>query len=208
MRDRRRAFALPGSSHDRLVRTLLRLLPAAVGAIFAVMIIAPLFPHGEISFLLDRSKVATTQQRLKVTKAMYRGEDNKGRPFSLTAGSAIQPSASQQLVTMTDLDAHMLLGDGPATLTAPDGTYDFGKSLVSVTGPVDFRAANGYRLVTSGVAISLKDKTITGGGGVHGAIPAGTFQADRIIADLDERQITLDGHARLQMVPGKIRMQP
>jgi lipopolysaccharide export system protein LptC len=49
--------------------------------LLAVMVLAPLAPRGEISFLLDRTKVAVVQDRLKVVSAMYRGADNKGRTF-------------------------------------------------------------------------------------------------------------------------------
>ena len=39
-----------------------------------------------------------------------------------------------------------------------------------------------------------------------GAVPTGTFSADRIVADLGERTVTLEGNARLRMTPGKLRM--
>lgn len=205
-RDRRRYLARPGGGHDKLVRALMIGLPAAVGAVAAVMLVAPLFPRGEISFLLDRNKVATAEQRLKVEQAMYRGEDAKGRPFSLTAGQAAQTNPDAQLVTLSDLSARILLSDGPAELRAPDGVYDFGKSTVAVRGPVDFRASDGYRLSTSGVGIDMKAQHVTGAGGVTGAVPAGTFSAARIDADLDSRTITLSGRARLRMEPGKLKM--
>ncbi len=47
---------------------------------------------------------------------------------------------------------------------------------------------------------------VTGAGGVTGAIPAGTFSANRIVADLGERTVALEGNARLLMAPGKLRM--
>ena len=59
IRDRRRAFALPGSPLDKAIKLLAVGLPALVGAVAAAMLIAPLSPRGEVSFLLDRNKVAT-----------------------------------------------------------------------------------------------------------------------------------------------------
>jgi lipopolysaccharide export system protein LptC len=47
---------------------------------------------------------------------------------------------------------------------------------------------------------------IRGDAGVAGEVPAGTFSADRIEADLVARRLTLAGHARLTMIPGKLRM--
>jgi lipopolysaccharide export system protein LptC len=205
-RDRRRHFAAPGGTHDRLIRFLARALPAAVGLIAAVMILAPLSPRGEISFLLDRSKVAVTGERIRVDKAMYRGQDNAGRPFSLTAGNAVQSSSDTPVVEMNDLVARLLLSDGPAELTARKGDYNFDTGKVAVPGQVNFTAADGYRMTTSNVGIDLTARQVAGEGGVTGAVPTGTFSAQRISADLGERTVTLEGNARLRMTPGKIRM--
>lgn len=206
IRDKRRLWATPGGSHDRRVRLLAKWLPGAVGVVAAVMIVGPLFPRGEISFLLDRTKVAITDERVRVANAMYRGNDDQGRPFTVTAGKAAQVSVEDPLIRMDDLAARIRLSNGPAELTAKGGTYDYDAQLVNVSGPVNFAAADGYRMTTSNVAIDLKARRVIGSGGVTGAIPAGTFSADRIIADLEERSVTLDGHARLQMAPGKLRM--
>ncbi len=206
IRDQRRHWAAPGGSHDRTVRFLARWLPGAVGVVAALMIVGPLFPRGEISFLLDRKKVAVVKERLRVANAMYRGEDSQGRPFTVTAGSAVQVSARVPVVTMEQLVARIKLADGPAELSAAGGEYNYDKERIDVTGPVTFTAADGYRMTTANVGIDLKTRVATGGGGVTGAIPAGTFSADRIVADLGERTVTLDGHARLLMQPGKLRM--
>ena len=70
LRSRRQHFAAPGGSHDRMVRVLARVLPMGVGVIAALMIITPLSPRGEVSFLLDRNKVALIDERLSVDNAM------------------------------------------------------------------------------------------------------------------------------------------
>jgi lipopolysaccharide export system protein LptC len=206
MRDQRRAWATPGGAHDRLIRTLAVLLPGAVGVVAAVMVLAPLSPRGEVSFLLDRKKVAVTGERLRVADATYRGIDNKGRAFQLSAGSAVQVSAREPDVTMRNLLATIALNEGPAQLGAPEGVYDFNTERVRIGGPVVFTAADGYRMALSNVDIDLKRRLAIGSGGVSGAIPAGTFSANRIIADLAERRIVLDGAARLRMVPGSLRI--
>ena len=206
IRNDRRTLATPGGAHDRLVRFLATALPVAIGVLAALMIITPLSPRGEISFLLDRNKVAIVQDRLRVENAMYRGQDDNGRPFSLTAGQAVQRSAEESIVRMKNLSARILLTDGPATLAAERGNYDFEAEQVAIEGPVRFTAADGYRMVARDVMIDLKSRRMTGEGRVEGAIPSGTFSADRIEADLAERTIKLDGHARLHMIPGELRI--
>ena len=124
----------------------------------------PLGPRGEISFLLDRNKVAVTQERVHVDRAMYRGEDNQGRPFQLTAGSAIQPSPASPILDLKDLLARMQLKDGPAELKAPGGAYNFDTSKVMIPGPVQFDATGGYTMVTQNVGIDFKTNLIIAGG--------------------------------------------
>lgn len=205
-RGERRLWAEPGGSHDRLVAVLARVLPMGVGVLAALMVITPLSPRGEISFLLDRNKVAVIEDRLRVDNALYRGADNQGRPFSLTAGEAVQRSSAEGIVRMNDLVARLLLEEGPARLSAQAGLYDIDEDTVAVTGPMRMIAADGYRMMARDVSVDLETKQLVGAGGVEGAIPAGTFSADRLTADLSARTVTLTGNARLRMEPGKLRM--
>ena len=205
-RGERRLWAEPGGSHDRLVAVLARVLPMGVGVLAALMVITPLSPRGEISFLLDRNKVAVIEDRLRVDNALYRGADNQGRPFSLTAGEAVQRSSAEGIVRMNDLVARLLLEEGPARLSAQAGLYDIDEDTVAVTGPMRMIAADGYRMMARDVSVDLETKQLVGAGGVEGAIPAGTFSADRLTADLSARTITLSDNARLRMEPGKLRM--
>jgi lipopolysaccharide export system protein LptC len=202
LRDRRRILAAPGGSHDRLIARLSMVLPALVGILVAVMLVTPLWPRGEVSFLLDRNKVAVTQERLRVDNAMYRGDDNEGRPFSVIAQGAVQHSAAVPVVAMDHLAAHIQLKDGPADVTAPTGDYNLTDQRLDVRGPVRIRSANGSDMTTSGIAIDLRHHRAVGSGGVTGSLNSGTFSADSMSADLQERVIRLDGRAHLRMVPG------
>lgn len=206
IRDKRRHWAAPGGSHDRKVRILARWLPGLVGVVAAAMIAGPLFTQGELSFLLDRNKVAVTEERLRVTNAMYRGEDGQGRPFTVTAGSAVQVSAREPVVRMENIAARIRLSDGPAELTAARGAYDYSAQTVQADGPVQFTAADGYRLSTANVLIDLRQRKVWGSGGVSGAVPAGTFSADRVSADLDSRVLMLDGNVRLRIAQTSFRI--
>jgi len=206
MRTRRQAFATPGSPLDRVLRWLALGLPALLGVITAMMLLAPLGPRGEVSFLLDRNKVAIADDRLRVDDAMYRGEDRSGRPFSLQAGEAVQSTATVPVVQLRELIARILLPEGPAVLAAPAGRYAIDDEQVAVPGIVEFTAADGYRMAARNVTIDLPERALRGDGRVEGAVPAGTFSADSIRADLVERTVTLEGNARLNMIPGQLRL--
>ena len=206
LRNKRQHLAAPGGSHDKLVAFLARALPMGVGLIAALMVITPLSPRGEVSFLLDRNSVAVIDERLSVDNAMYRGRDDLGRPFSIAAGEAVQRSSAEGLVRMEDLMAQLLLADGPARLSAPGGIYDIDAEVVSVDGTINIRTADGYAMTARGVSFDLDKRTMTGAGGVEGEVPAGSFSGDRMSADLDKRTITVQGNAKMRMVPGELRM--
>lgn len=206
LRSQRQHFAAPGGSHDKMVHFLARALPAGVGVVAALMVITPLSPRGEVSFLLDRNKVAMIDERLSVDNAMYRGQDDQGRPFSLTAGEAVQRSSREGIVRLKDMVANILFSDGPARISAKAGNYDIDEEVVTIIGPLQMEAADGYAMTARDVSVDLETRRMTGTGGVEGSVPAGSFSADTIIADLSERTVTLDGHARLSMVPGELRM--
>ena len=206
LRSERQHFAAPGGSHDRLVHILGRVLPMGVGIVAALMVITPLSPRGEVSFLLDRNKVAMINERMTVDNALYRGQDDRGRPFTLTAGEAVQQSSQEGIVRMRNLVASLLLNDGPARLSAGEGEYDINAEVVSIPGTIRLEAADGYSLLARNVALDLEARKISGDDGVAGAVPAGTFSADRLRVDLTERTVALDGNARLSMTPGKLRV--
>ncbi|RKF22511.1 LPS export ABC transporter periplasmic protein LptC [Altericroceibacterium spongiae] len=205
MRNRRRHVAAPGGAHDRMVRWLAIVLPGLVGVVAALMLLTPLSPRGEVSFLLDRNEVNVAQDRLRVDNAMYRGQDNRGRPFSLRAGEAVQESAATPVVEMNDLIARILLPDGPAMLQAGKGRYNFGEDKMFIDGMVRFTAADGYRMSASNVTVNLADKTLYGDGRVEGSGPAGTFHGDAIRGNLADRTLSLEGNAGLRMIPNKVQ---
>lgn len=202
IRNRRQLFAAPGSSHDRLVGFLGMALPSAIGVLVAFLALAPLLRNTEVSFLLDKNEVDIARERMRVTQALYRGQDSEGRPFSLEAGSAVQKSSRNPVVEMNDLAARILLQEGPGVLEAGRGNYNMDTEKVSIVGPVQFSSANGYRMVTRDVDIDLPKRSMVSRGEVTGRLPTGTFRADRLKADLAERTVTLEGRARLRMTQG------
>jgi len=204
-RDLRQRWAVPGSSHDRIVALLRIGLPMGIGALFAFLSIAPLTIAGEMSFLLDKNKVDVARERLRVTEALYRGEDAKGQPFALRAGSAVQATSREPIVRLQDLSASLAMADGPAILRADRARYDMDREQVAVVGPVTFQSADGYRLATRDVDVDLKSRRLASRCSVEGRMPLGTFSGARISADLPARIVRLEGRARLHIVQGAAR---
>ena len=205
VRSERRAWAAPGSRHDRVVALAKVVLPMAIGVLGVFMISAPLLMGGDVSFVLDKNKVEVARERLRVQSAIYRGEDEKGQPFALRAGSAVQKSSAEPIVQLNRLAAQIGLTDGPATLQADHGRYDLDKQQVAIDSPVQFRTSNGYQLETSAATIDLKSRSLHSDGPVQGKVPQGNFSASAMSADLENHTVTLKGHARLRIAPRRAR---
>ncbi len=201
----RQRWALPRGRHDKTIGAARIVLPSLIGVLAVALIGAPLLTGGEISFVLAKDTVAMAKERLRVTAALYRGEDSKGQPFSLRAGSAVQINSKDPVVRLKDLRGEIRLSDGPAILAANAGRYDMDREIVNVDGPLRFTAADGYQLTTRDVAISLKSRKLASGGPVSGQMPLGNFSAGRIVADLPARTVVLDGRARLRIIQGVVK---
>ena len=199
---RRRRWAASGGRHDRAMRLLGVLLPIAVGALAAVMLFAPFTQRSEISFLLSKDDVDVAKERMRVTRAIYRGEDARGRPFALAADSAVQASSRIPVVEMRGMSAALQLDDGLAQIAAPTSRYAMDREMILVDGPVTLQTANGYRLATRDVTIDLNRRELHSRGAIDGALPIGRFSANRVSADLDQRAVRLEGNARLTIFQG------
>lgn len=202
---RKQGWAAPGGVHDALMRLLKLTLPALIGMLLAYLALAPLRKGPEISFILDKTKVAFAKERMRVQSARYRGQDNKGRPFTIDAASAVQATSKDPIVDILDMSAGIQLDRGPATMRAEKARYDMEAEKVDVIGPILFTAADGYRLQTRDVAVDLNARTLRSRGPVDGRMPLGRFSADRMTADLPSRDVKLEGRARLHIVQGGIR---
>src|SRR5687767_3779571 len=97
-RENRQHWAVPGSRHDKLIRFAKVALPSSVGVLIAFLALAPLDRSGDISFILDKKKVANAPERMRVEAARYVGKDNRGQKFAITANRAVQPSSDVPIV--------------------------------------------------------------------------------------------------------------
>ncbi len=198
-------WAVPGSAHDRLVRWFKIGLPSAVGALIAILAVAPLDRNGDVSFILDKKKVESASERMRVESARYTGTDNQGRRFTMVADSAVQRSSDTPLVELKGLLAELGLSQGTLRIAAADGQYNIDTQRVDIAGPVRVAGPDGYSLATRDVTVDLKQKRLASAGRVTGRMRLGEFEAGQLRADLGQRTVTLDGGARLKIVQGAIR---
>ena len=198
-------WAVPGSTHDRLVSLAKVALPSAVGVIIAVLALAPLDKPGDVSFILDKKKVENVPNRMRLEQAHYVGTDDKGQQFTMLANHAIQPSSAVPVVDIMGMFARLNMTQGPLLVAANRGRYNLDTQQVNVDGPVKVVGGDGYRLATRDVTVDLKHRKLASAGPVAGSMRLGQFQAGELHADLGTRTVVLDHGARLKIVQGAVR---
>jgi lipopolysaccharide export system protein LptC len=204
-REVKQRWAVPGSSHDRIVRFAKVALPSAVGVVIAFLAMAPLDKRGDVSFILDKNQVENAPERMRVEQARYVGQDNHGQKFTIVANRALQRTSEQPIVDIWGMLARFGLAQGPVTVAANQGQYNLDQQQVTVKGPVRVAGPEGEQLLTRDVTVDLKKNVMTSDGGVAGRMELGQFQASRLRADLNDRTVVLDGGARLKIVQGAVR---
>src|SRR5947209_4163569 len=198
-------WAEPGSAHDRLVKWTKMLLPAAAGVLIVILALAPLDKKGDVSFILDKKKVQSAPERMRVEQARYTGTDDKGQQFTMTAGRAVQRSSDNPLVDINGMFARLNMEQGPLLIAANQGRYNLDTQQVAGGGPIKVAGADGWRLQTRDVIVDLKQRQLASHGPAQGEMRLGQFRANQIRADLGTHTVVLDGGARLKIVQGAVR---
>jgi lipopolysaccharide export system protein LptC len=201
----KRHWAEPGSRHDAVLRATKFGLPLLIGALLAFLAIAPFDKRGDVSFILDKNKVDQAQERMRVERARYVGEDNKGQKFVIVADRAVQPTSNVPVVAIEGMRAQLNLGKGPLSIAALRGRYNLEQEQVLVDGPVRVAGPDGYRLATRDVTVDLDKRNLVSRGPVSGSMELGQFQAGQLRADLDARTVSLDKGVRLKIYQGAVR---
>ena len=198
-------WAQPGSGHDRIVRWGKILLPSAVGIMLAILALAPLEKKGDVSFILDKKKVQTAPESMRVEAARYTGTDNKGQQFVMVANRAVQRSSDTPVVDIQGVRAQLSQPQAPLTIAANHGRYNIDTHKVAIDGPVSVAGSDGFQLNTSNVLVDLDDRQLASQGPAQGAMRLGQFEAGHIKADLNDKVVVLDGGARLKIIQGAVR---
>lgn len=201
----RQQFAAPGGRHDRLVRILRVALPSIIGVLLALLVVSPFSNTQEMSFVLAKDEVNMARERMRLTNAMYRGEDSRGRPFTLRGGSAVQKSSAEPIIRLNDLSGQILMTSGSASLVAGQGYYNLETEKVRVEGPLSYTGGDGFSLTANNVEFAMKTRQIESFGPVNGAMKVGTFSAGKLRADVDARIVRLEGGAHLRINQNAIR---
>lgn len=176
------------------------LLPLVSLALLLLILIWPLANTREFSFLLSKTQLASSTERLRLEQPVYSGVDGRNRAFQIRADSAVQRTSQSPTVELKNISARIQLDDGPATVDASNGRYDMETQILNVSGTINVMGPRNYRIVTPGARVDLNRRTVTGVA-VSGSGPVGRFVAQRFKTDLTSGIVVFDGGAKLHISP-------
>ncbi len=153
-----------------------RLLPVAGLGLLALVALWP-----EIARQTDNARVLYRRglgmpESGTLTDARYRGEDESGRPYTLTAASARQ--AGPERIELTAPVGDVALSGGSwAQVQADAGVYMQKAQLLDLSGEVTLYRDDGTVVTTDAATMDLRQGVVASGTRTHMEGPFGTLDA-------------------------------
>lgn len=174
----------------------------------AMMLLAAVALWPEISRMADRGRLALRQglgveaESGRMTHARYRGVDERGRPYTLTASWATQ--ASQSRVDLGDPIGDMVLQGGSwMQVKAKRGVFLQHSELLDLSGDVVLYRDDGTIMRTQTATLDVKQGVATSDDQVHVEGPFGVLDAQGFTLTDKGGTIQFQGPARLIMNGGQ-----
>ncbi len=132
----------------------------------------------------------------RITNPRFAGRDHNGRPYVLTADSAVRRLVG--LGNLTDLenpriDYELLFGGASqpdaSEILSQLGVYNDRSGVLDMSGTVRFSTRSGYRFRTEGAALDLATGEVRGELPVEGRAPWGGIQANGFELHDDGRRL-------------------
>jgi lipopolysaccharide export system protein LptC len=187
----------------RAVQVLKRALPLAAFAALAVVVLWP-----QIAGIEEGVRLAYRKPTLdvpagaaSVVDPRFQGTDERGRPYTVSADSALQPAGSET-VELVRPRGDVTLEDGAwVMLEAKAGSFRRETRMLDLAGDVALFHDSGYEVRTDAAEVDLRAGTARGDRPLAAQGPAGTL--DAVGFEIIDRGnvIVFGGPARLVIVP-------
>jgi lipopolysaccharide export system protein LptC len=160
----------------RLVGAGKRLLPLVALALLGLVALWPEFAR-EIDQARVLGRVAgVVPENGQLTNARYRGEDNRGQPYTVTAAGARQVTPDRVDLTLPVGDI-TLSGGTWMHVTALGGTYMQKAEMLDLSGDVSLYRDDGTTLTADAITLALHDGAASSQSRTHVEGPFGTLDA-------------------------------
>lgn len=192
-------------ARSRLVRRLRLILPTLGLALVLVFFFNTRSNKPDDAFLKDFEDISTSADELRMANPRFAGVDDKGRPFEITAESAMQTSNDRNFVELDQPRAVQGDGDAVSVVTADRGLYQSETNILDLEENVTLAheiGADTYVLRTPSATVAIKDEIVTSDSGVGGeSDDGGALRADRMKAYNGEGRVVFEGNVRMRIYP-------
>ena len=195
------------SAYAILIGVLKTLLPS-----FAIGMVLLIFAWPQINVESERFDIglgvselaADYADSLSMLNARFDGVDQEGRPFSLSADEASQPSSVNEIVDLSLPKGDITLNDGTwLALTARTGKFDRQGNTLDLEGEVSLFHDQGFELQTRTAAVDLEAGRAEGSDPVKGHGPFGQLLADGFRVEDHGDTIVFTGRSRMILQPSR-----
>jgi lipopolysaccharide export system protein LptC len=202
----RRAPDAAALARRRFAVTLLkRGLPLLAFAALAVVALWPQLAGIEERVRVSYRKpgVTTPTGAASVVEPRFQGADERGRPFVVSADTAIQEAGSEQVV-LARPRGDITLEDGAwVMLQAEKGVFHRDRRQLDLAGDVSVFHDSGYEFQTEAAVVDLRAGSASGSLPVAAQGPAGTLDAVGFTLTDRGDVVVFNGPARMVLVPAE-----
>lgn len=161
----------------RILVTLTKwLLPVVAVALLSTIALWPELDRVADQTRLSFGGASGTIQGARLTDAQYRGVDQQGRPYTLTASVAQQ--AGPNRINLTSPKGDITLQDGTwLMLEAKHGVFSQHSDTLDLSHDVTLYRDDGTTMKSASASVDLKNSAAASGDPVHASGPFGTLEA-------------------------------
>jgi lipopolysaccharide export system protein LptC len=201
---RRRALDPAALARRRLVVTIAkRLLPLAAFAALALVVLWPQIAGMEeqVRVAYRKPSITVPTGAASVVEPRFQGTDERGRPYTLSADTAVQDAGSESVRLAKPRGDVTLEAGAWVMLQAEAGLFHRDTRMLDLTGDVSVFHDSGYEVRTDAAEVDLRAGTAKGDQPVSAQGPAGTL--DAVGFSLIDRGdvVVFTGPARMVLVP-------
>jgi lipopolysaccharide export system protein LptC len=193
---RRQRLLLKWRRHSSLIHSLRRLLP-----VLCFLMLAAMGGWAVVSTLFWRFGAADQAGGLviRMLKPDFKGRDDKGQPYTLTADSAVRDDRDAALVTMETPVFTLGSGLQQTHVRAKHGVYREDTRILNLTGDVHLDDAAGYHFVTEHAVVDTQKNNVDGEQHVEGNGPLGRIAASSYAVRDGGAHVFFTGHVRARI---------
>lgn len=190
--DTRRALYAASKRRSRVVARLRLALPILMGMLLLAVAVSVAFN----SLRSQSNAPAKTKAPIQLVSPRLTGADDKGRPFVITASSALRdPQQFQRVILQGPVLKVDEQGADHLQITGHDGVYNEETRKLEVRGGVHVTSARGT-VQTAASVFDTKTGEIVGSSGIQTAVGSTTTSANSFAVTDKGRQVTYKGGVR------------